>query len=267
MLISHMDAVENHLLAISKVPANSGHSLNKGTPREAFIKEFLEKHLSETVSIGTGEIIDSNSKPRQSRNQFDIVIYKKNYPKIDFGGGINAFLAESVVATIEVKSVLDDAGIKQSIDAAITSKSLQQNVVRSFSTGFIPPTIQNYVVAYDGPANMSTVYGWVNNYHLQKGIQINSSSNDRLDISSPSLDGIFVLGKGFIQFDNTPISFIDDNTRTQNPGKYWIMSNNISANVLLLFILLLQATNNIQGAWLNPLPYLSNWTVNPPLLF
>ena len=29
MLKSHMDAVEQHLLAISKVPANSGHSLHK----------------------------------------------------------------------------------------------------------------------------------------------------------------------------------------------------------------------------------------------
>lgn len=76
MLKAHMNAIENHLLAISSIPANSGHSLHKGTPREAFIKEFLELQLSETVSSGTGEIIDSNSKPGESRNQFDIVIYR-----------------------------------------------------------------------------------------------------------------------------------------------------------------------------------------------
>jgi len=45
MLKSHMDAVEEQLIATSKIPANSGHSLHKGTPREAFIKEFLQKHL------------------------------------------------------------------------------------------------------------------------------------------------------------------------------------------------------------------------------
>lgn len=118
MLYSHMKAVEEHLLAISKVPANSGHSLHKGTPREAFIREFLEKHLNSTVAIGTGEIIDSRSKPNEQRNQFDIVIYKRNYPKLDFGGGVSGFLAESVVATIEVKSTLDKAGIEQAVRAA-----------------------------------------------------------------------------------------------------------------------------------------------------
>jgi hypothetical protein len=42
MLKSHMDAKEDALVAISRVPANSGHSLHRGTPREAFIREFLE---------------------------------------------------------------------------------------------------------------------------------------------------------------------------------------------------------------------------------
>ena len=87
MLKSHIDAMENHLLAISQVPEHSGHSLHKGTPREAFIKEFLVGHLGEHVAIGTGEIIDANSTPGESRNQIDIVIYKRSYPKLDFGGG------------------------------------------------------------------------------------------------------------------------------------------------------------------------------------
>jgi hypothetical protein len=139
MLTAHMSAVEDQLLAISRIPANSGHSLHKGTPREAFIREFLEKHLNSTVSIGTGEIIDSKSKPGDRRNQFDIVIYKHNYPRLDFGGGINGFLVESVVATIEVKSTLDKAGIEQAVKAARAAKLLQKNEMRSFSTGYIPP--------------------------------------------------------------------------------------------------------------------------------
>jgi len=58
MLKSHMDAKENALVAISQIPENSGHSLHRGTPREAFIREFLEAHLPENVAIGAGEIID-----------------------------------------------------------------------------------------------------------------------------------------------------------------------------------------------------------------
>lgn len=57
ILRRHFNALENSLVANGQIPANSGHPLHKGTPREAFIKEFLAKHISETVAIGTGEII------------------------------------------------------------------------------------------------------------------------------------------------------------------------------------------------------------------
>src|SRR6266849_2753174 len=103
MLHAHLEAVESHLLAISNIPSYAGHSLHKETPREAFIREFLEGHLSEKVAVGTGEIIDCDSQPNPpsiaQRNQFDIVLYKRDYPRLNFGGGITAFLAESVVAT------------------------------------------------------------------------------------------------------------------------------------------------------------------------
>ncbi|MCW5698334.1 MAG: hypothetical protein KIT00_00660 [Rhodospirillales bacterium] len=84
MLRNHMDAREGHLVAISQVPANAGHSLHKGTPREAFVREFLETHLPSNVSIGTGEIIDAYSQPGQQRNQFDIVILQAVISKIRF---------------------------------------------------------------------------------------------------------------------------------------------------------------------------------------
>lgn len=126
MLLAHMSAVEEQLLATSKIPANSGHSLHKGTPREAFIREFLEAHLPSTLAIGTGEIIDSDSSPNSPRRQFDIVIYKRSLPKLDFGGGVSGFLVESVIATIEVKSTLDKAGMEQAITAAYQAKRLKK---------------------------------------------------------------------------------------------------------------------------------------------
>ncbi|CAM3478399.1 MAG: DUF6602 domain-containing protein [Halomonas sp.] len=257
MIKAHLEAVEEQLLATSKIPANSGHSLHKGTPREAFIKEFLVNHLSETVSIGTGEIVDCDSKPNEQRNQFDIVIYKKNYPKLDFGGGISGFLAESVVATIEVKSTLDNQGLIQSINAARNAKVLKQNLSSSFSTGWLPPSIMNYVVAYSGPAQMQTVFGWLGNHHVQNGIEIENSV-DRTRKKSPSLDGIFVLGKGFIKFDNSPTTNVPPEIRQQHPDINWSITDIEKSSLLMLFLSLLEATNNIQGSWLDPLPYLKN---------
>ncbi len=256
MLKSHMDAVENHLVSISQIPANSGHTLHRGTPREAFIKEFLENHLSANVAIGTGEIIDSNSQPRTQRNQYDIVIYKDNYPKLDFGGGINGFLIESVVATIEVKSLLDQAGIDQSVMAAYNAKKLTPNISRSFSTGWIPPKIINYVVAYTGPAQMNTVYGWIMNSHQKNGIPLPAwNHQDRCNTPGTALDGVILLNKGFVKLDNSPLSL--NNQQNPSPGTHVIVDSS-NGNLLMLFLALQEACNNMQGAWLDAIPYVQN---------
>lgn len=263
MLTAHMNAVEDHLLAISKIPANSGHSLHKGTPREAFIREFLETHLNSTIAIGTGEIIDSQSQPCGKRNQFDIVIYKRNYPRLDFGGGVNGFLAESVVATIEVKSTLDKLGVEQAVRAAHNAKALKKNVVTSFSSGYIPPSVLSFIVAYDGPARMETVHNWVKEVYQAEGIVEPDmpAEGDRSNIPGPALEGVFVLGKGFLNFDNAPYGFVDPDLRKTHPQIRWAIANTERGNLLSLFLLLTVATNSLQGAWLNPLPYLEKFKV------
>lgn len=249
-----MSAVEDHLLAISRIPANAGHSLHKGTPREAFIREFLENHLNSTVAIGTGEIIDSCSRPNTQRNQFDIVIYKRNYPRLDFGGGIKGFLAESVVATIEVKSTIDKAGIEQSVRAARAAKALQKNEVRSFSTGYIPPSILSFVVAYDGPANIQTVHTWLKETYKAMGISEPAMppEHDRSTICGPALEGVFVLGRGFMNFDNAPYGFVEPEIRKDHPMIRWAIAQAERGSLLSLFLLLTVATSNVEGAWLNP---------------
>jgi hypothetical protein len=271
MLKSHFDAQENKLLYISKIPENAGHALHKGTPREAFIREFLEDHLNKKVSVGTGEIIDHTSEPnpKTPRNQFDLVIFDNNYPKLNFGGGIDAFLAESVVATIEVKSTLTREGIQQAVQAATYAKSLNRSTEQSFEAGFIPPTILNYLVAYAGPAKVETIHDWIQATHADLKIHnpvMSDTMEERLNIPSPSIDGVFVLGKGFISFDNSPLSFCSEARRQANPETRWILVKCQTGSLLYLFILLLQATLNIQGTWLDPLPYLENFLVDETLL-
>ncbi|TYQ23410.1 hypothetical protein PseudUWO311_22840 [Pseudanabaena sp. UWO311] len=259
MLKAHFDALEKSILQKYTIPANSGHTLHKGTPREAFIREFLQSHLSERVAIGTGEIIDAQSQPNEARNQFDIVIYKRDYPKLDFGGGVNAFLAESVVATIEVKSLLDKKAMSQSIEAACNAKKLHRNLITSFEAGYLPPSILNYIVAYDGAVNIETIYKWIPKIHAKRGISIpnlDPDPNIRVNTSSPSIDGVFLLGKGFIYFDNIPDDFINTDIRAENPDMHWVIRNSPSGNLLLLFMFLTQAVSGISGSWIDPMPYL-----------
>jgi hypothetical protein len=269
MLKRHVDTVERHLLSISRIPANAGHPLHKGTPREAFIREFLVNHLGQNMAIGSGEIIDANSKPRQPRNQFEIVLYKRDYPKLHLGGGIDAFLAESVVATIEVKSILTEQELRRAIKAAHNAKALSRNSMPVFSAGYFPPKILNFVVAYRGPANITTVHTWVDRIHSSESIScptLPANAEERIRIASPSIDGVFILGKGFVQFDNSPSGFVSDEQRKANPSPKWVLAESSNGNLLFLFLLLLQATNNVEAAWFNPMPYLSQFRIKRMML-
>jgi len=264
MLKSHMDAVENQLLAISRIPANSGHALHKGTPRETFIKEFLESHLPSNVAIGSGEIIDSNSRPGQSRNQFDVVIYKRSYPKLNFGGNISGFLVESVIATIEVKSTLTQTEFGNAAKAASNCKQLAPNTISSFHAGYSPPGIFNYIVAYDGPASMRTVHGWIQAEYSKLGITSHTlplNADQRIARQAEALDAVFILGKGFLYLDNMPVGFVNDAIRVANPTLKWVFADTRTGNLLLLFMMIQGATANIEGKWLNALPYLSTFSV------
>lgn len=253
MLAAHMDAVEASLVQTSRIPANAGHTLHRGTPREAFIKQFLESHLSANVAIGTGELIDAASTPRAQRNQFDIVIYKKNYPKLDFGGGVSGFMIESVVATIEVKSSLDQAAIDQSVGAARNAKLLTPNVVRSFSSGWIPPKVLNFAVAYDGPAQLATAHGWILRAHTTQAIPLPAwTQQTKGQTPGTALDGVFLLQRGFVKLDNSPLSL--NSGPSPQPGIHVICESS-SGNLLMLFLALQEACNHLEGAWLNPVPY------------
>jgi hypothetical protein len=259
MLKAHIDAIENSLVSISKIPANSGHSLHKGTPRENFIKTFLQNHLSGNVSIGTGEIIDSSSVPGAERNQHDVIIYKKKFPKIDFGGNISGFLIESVIATIEVKSTLDRKGVDQSMEASFNSKSLNSNKISSYSTGWVPPKILNYVIAYNGPSKIDTIDNWVTKSYLDLNIPRPTwNQQNRLNVCGTALDGIFLLKKGFWMLDNTPLSFNHKNDDlTHGKGDTAWVAHCTNGSLLMLFLLLQQACINIEGEQPNLLPYIA----------
>jgi hypothetical protein len=271
MLKSHFDAVENALLARSKIVAQAGHTLHKGTPREAFVSEFLKTHLSERLAIGSGEIIDANSRPGQPRNQIDLLLYRHEYPKLEFGGGINAYLAESVVVTIEVKSVLTKEELRHAIQTARILKGLQRNITPVIVSGYQPPSILTYVVAYDGPATMRTVHSWISEIYQSLGIvypQMGTTPPERLGVASPALDAVFVLGKGAIYFENVPTGLvIPDEVRAKAQNTKWVMLDMQNGSLLLLFVFLTMAASGLSWQLLNPIPYLASFTVPADKIF
>jgi hypothetical protein len=191
MLVSHINAIEDVLLAQSRTARNAGHPNLRGGPREWFIRDFLQGHLPSTLEIGQGEIIDCNSRPNPPRGsyrpQVDVVIYRRDVPKISYSTTDSAFLAEGVMATIESKSVLTATDLDDTCKASITHKSLSRQAFSGMSVGNVPTEIISYVVAYDGPTNMQTVSGWLVNY-----VQSQNANPDKL------VDLVIILGKGVL---------------------------------------------------------------------
>jgi hypothetical protein len=269
MLETHMAAVEATLLQTAQIPANAGHPLHKGTPREAFIRQFLEDHLSEDLAIGQGEIISATSQPGEVRNQFDIVLYKRHFPKITFGGGVNAFLAESVVCTIEVKSTLTKEQLRNAVKAARNIKALNRHLGLNRYSSVIRvtsrPSLLCYVVAYDGPARMETTREWLLALCREEGIalpELPPLVEQRYGIACPTIDGIFVLGKGFVQFDNLAPGFLQPEQRIQHPEMRYYIGKTGNGTLLTFFVFLMHAVAGLLADIPDLRPYLHDFSVD-----
>jgi hypothetical protein len=264
MLANHMAAVEAALLQTAKIPANAGHSLHKGTPRETFVKKFLGDHLPETLTIGQGEIISADSRPGESRNQFEIVLYKRQFPKLFFGADINAFLVESVVATIEVKSLLTKEELRTAVKAAANVKRMRRQNVVSLFYGHVPPAPLCYVVAYNGPAKLETIRDWLVSLCAEEGIELPLLPpvvEQRYNVACPTIDGVFLLGQGFVQFDNQPLGFLRPEQRLKNPEMRYYIGKTADGTLLTFFLFLTSATAGLVSQAPNLVPYLATFAI------
>jgi len=263
LLKRHIGLVERVLLARTKIASSAGHKVNIGTPREAFIHEFLEDHLSSRILIGAGEVIDHDSKPGDARSQLDIVLYSDEYPVISLGGGVSAFLAESVIATIEVKSKVDQAAIEQAARAAREVKRLKRSVTTVASAGYQPPGILSFLLAYDGSANMLTTFNLMAEAHHKLGIAdptMPGQLDQRMAIASPALDGIFVLGRGSILFDNSALGVnIPETVRAQGAPAWLAIQQPDEGALFNLFMILTVAVSGFALRQFHPGGYLKGF--------
>lgn len=236
ILKEHFNAVENSLKALYKVQKNSGHNLHKGIPREKFISEFLKDHLPESVLIGTGEIIDRKSKSGGKRNQHDIILYRKNFPKLNFGAGISAFLVESVIATIEVKSKIQKSDMRQAMMAAKICKSLERTCLDNKNGPYINALRPyNFVVAYDGPKDIEKVKNWID--QIKDELEIQDLAIGNYQKQSKATDGIVILNKGFLFFGDMK----QEDTDNKKEKKEWTYQDSTEDNLLVFFLVLIDA--------------------------
>lgn len=206
----HFSYVEQLLLARSKVQKTSGHNLHKGTPREAFIADFISGHIGAGIGVGTGEVIDAHSEPGANRNQIDIVLYDERIPRFDIGSDISLFPVEGVKATIEVKSTLQEKDLQQACRAAEHIAALSAQWPKGKSQPRVP---RRFLVAYSSAVTLDTIFDWLVAYYKaaelrrvgmkRVGLRETVGAGDEAILPmmrSSTLDGIFVFGVGAILF-------------------------------------------------------------------
>jgi hypothetical protein len=107
-----------------------------------------------------------------------------------------------------------------------------------------PSDIQNYIIAYDGPEDGRKVYDWIIKSHNKLKIPNISLPIVRLqkqEINANSVDGIFILKKGFILFANQPVYFQGQMEFDKEAIAHsWVVGNQDYGNLALLFLILLE---------------------------
>lgn len=101
-------------------------SSDLGFAREHFVQQILSNILPKSVIIGSGEIVDGLGN---RSGQQDVIIYRSNFPIITSLTPVNTYLAEGVIATIEVKSDLS-SGEPNNLISAIKNVRGVQNLRR-----------------------------------------------------------------------------------------------------------------------------------------
>ena len=153
---SHFDRIRRRLEAEGNAAKSFHHGLNRGLIREAFIREFLAQNISDLWGVSTGEIFDGETKEGEIRNQIDVVIHNKRYPKLPLAAGIDLFFIETVSSTIEIKSRLTKEDVRNAAAVAKRIKSLARFDPQKFNpTGMVKnPRPYSFIFAYEGPAKM-----------------------------------------------------------------------------------------------------------------
>lgn len=214
LIQAHFGRIASRLKAEGDAARSFDHGTNRGQIREAFIREFLSQNTSPLTGIGTGEIIHAGSKPEDSRNQIDVVIHNNRYPKISLAAGIDLFFSETVSSFIEIKSSLTKNDLRH---VARTTKKIKENVTldrqRFNPTGIVKnPRPYSFVFAYDGPSRITTVLNWMKQISTEEEYNIdelrNTSGENREYFDNLFIDGVFVLGKGYVHLDVLPFQSV-----------------------------------------------------------
>lgn len=211
LLQAHFARIARRLKAEGEAAKSFDHGTNRGQIREAFIRELLSANTSPLTGIGTGEIIHSGSTGDKPRRQFDVVIHNNRYPKVSLATGIDLFFVETVSSFVEIKSRLTKDHIRQAASATREVKAhacFDRQRLNPAGVAPTPTRPYSFVFAYDGPTNVETILGWMRDVSSDADYNLDAlkraDAESRYYFNHLFVDGVFVLGTGFVCLDALP---------------------------------------------------------------
>ena len=115
-------------------PLNSltRHELEGDAARTAFIRSVLDRFLPEIYGVGSGQIMDSKGN---LSGKIDIIIYRRDFPRLDLPGSRDIYLYESVIATVEVAAKLVKKTFFEALDQCASLADLNPDIDHKVMTG------------------------------------------------------------------------------------------------------------------------------------
>ena len=148
VLQTYLRHTHTELLQSFRKSAALGHNALMGSIREAIIRDFLEKAFPKKFVVGTGRIFDFANV---SSPQSDVIVYDESMPVLSYTKGTSHYMAEGVLAHIEVKSNLTKSELKKSLTNVGKIKNLKLSIKEVMTMGSLRNSIPSFVVAFSGP--------------------------------------------------------------------------------------------------------------------
>ncbi|CAB3662619.1 DUF6602 domain-containing protein [Achromobacter kerstersii] len=140
--INIFNARFDYLWSLFNATSPISHRGEKGNLRETFVRQIIESILPNHFGLGSGVVTDFNGR---ESSQADIIVYDRRLmlPIFqDLGRGI--YPIDSVIRVLEIKSVLDNAALKDARAAAWKLSPQNPNGLKLARSGKLPNSQANY---------------------------------------------------------------------------------------------------------------------------
>lgn len=187
-ILTRLQGIQSILNGVHQASAPSTSSTS-GTEREAIIDSFLSAVFPNQFRFGTVDATDASSN---RSGQLDVVIENSFSPSLPIpGGNTRLYLAESIVAVVEVKSNVS-VQWQQAVHTANKLAPLTRDFGATMTMGSAATTdIPLFIVGYTGWNQIQTLQTNIAKVPNIDGILI---INHGLFVSSPRFGGIKAIG-------------------------------------------------------------------------